>query len=144
MDKFKLIASIYLLYIRDNKILLLRRKNTGYKDGEYGLPSGHLEDGETLREGTAREAQEEIGINLDSQKLKLVQVMHRKENDIRTDYFFVTHETTQEPVNNEPHKCDDVQWFPIQDLPEDTIYYIKTAINNYLDKILYDEVGWGV
>ena len=46
-ERFKLICSSYLLLIKDNKILLGLRQNTGYMDGFYHLPAGHKEEGES-------------------------------------------------------------------------------------------------
>ena len=140
--RFKLIASLYLILIKDGKILLMRRKNTGFEDGNYGLPSGHLEDNESLTQGLSREIQEEIGIDIHPSDLQLVHIMHRKQNDIRLDFFFTTNIQTTEPRNNEPEKCDDVQWFSLNNLPPNTIPYIREAMNNYLNKITYSEIGW--
>ena len=141
-DRFKLIASLYLLLIKDDQILLMRRINTGFEDGNYGLPSGHLENNETLTEGLTREAKEEIGIVIKPEDLQLVEVMHRKHEDIRLDFFFVTKEYSGTPTNCEPEKCDDVSWFPLNKLPNHTIGYIKLAIENYLSNRMYSEVGW--
>ena len=44
--------------------------------------------------------------------------------------------------NNEPNKCDDLKWFDINNLPENTIPYIKEAINNYNKKIKFSLFGW--
>ena len=91
-SRFKMIASGYLMLIRGGKILLSRRFRTGYEDGKYSLPAGHIEDGETLTAGTCREIREEIGIVLHPKDLKLVHVMHRRHIDIRVDYFFTIDE----------------------------------------------------
>jgi 8-oxo-dGTP diphosphatase len=42
-QKHKNIPASYLMLMKDDKILLQRRCNTGYKYGEYGIPSGHVE-----------------------------------------------------------------------------------------------------
>ncbi len=142
MERFKQITSLYLLLIHDNKVLLLRRINTGYADGKYGLPSGHLEDNETIREGIKREAKEEIGIEIDVNDLTLVHTMHRRENDIRVDFFFEVSTYEGTPINNEPDKCDDLQWFPLDNLPSNIVPYVKKAIENSQNKIIYSESGW--
>lgn len=142
MERFKQITSIYLILIKDNKILFLRRKNTGYEDGKYCLPSGHLEENESIREGLKREVKEEIDIDLDTNDLTLVHTMHRKENDTRVDFFFTITKYNGEPVNKEPNKCDDVAWFPINNLPQNIIPYMKKAIENALRKNIYSESGW--
>lgn len=142
MERFKMIASVYLLLVKRKRILLLRRINTGYEDGKYGLPAGHVEDNETIRAALRRETKEEIGILLKLEDLKLVHVMHRKEKDIRVDFFFTIKEWKQEPKNNEPNKCDDLRWFPINNLPKNTIPYIRKAIENWQSETFYSEIGW--
>lgn len=142
MERFKLIVSIYLILIKNNKILLLRRCNTGYEDGNYGLPAGHLEDNESITDGLVREIKEEIGVTLNPKKASLVHVMHRREKDIRIDLFFTTDGVQEIPKNAGPEKCDDFRWFPLNRLPKNTIPYIRKAINNYLNKIIYSETGW--
>jgi 8-oxo-dGTP diphosphatase len=139
---FKMIASGYLILIHDGKILLSRRFQTGYEDGKYSLPAGHIEDNETLMDGTCREIREEIGVELKASDLRLVHVMHRKHLDIRMDFFFVTDKKGFKPINREPYKCDDLAWFSLIKLPANTIPYIRTAIENYCKKIYYSEFGW--
>ncbi len=142
MERFKQITSIYLILIRDNKVLLLKRQNTGYEDGKYGLPAGHLEDNETIREGLKREIKEEIGIDINVDDLMLVHTMHRKEEDTRVDFFFEVSRYEGTPLNAEHEKCSDLSWFPLDNLPSNIIPYIKTAIENSLKGIIYSEVGW--
>jgi ADP-ribose pyrophosphatase YjhB (NUDIX family) len=142
MDKFKMIAAGYVFFIRDNQVLMLRRCNTGYMDGYYSLPAGHIEDNEPIREGTCREMKEETGVDFRPDELKPVHVMHRKGTDIRIDFFFSVDSWSTEPKNTEPDKCDDFRWFPLDDLPENTIPYIKTATQHLQNNVFYSEFGW--
>ena len=137
-----MIASSYLLLVRDGRILLSRRKNTGYEDGKYSLPAGHVEEGESLRQAASREIFEEIGIALKPNDFSLVHVMHRKENDIRVDFFFTARVSNQEPINNEPDKCDGLAWFLLDKLPRNTVPYIRQAIVCFIRKQFYSERGW--
>lgn len=137
-----MIGSAYLILVTDGKILLSRRFQTGYGDGKYSLPAGHVEEGETLREAASREIREEIGLSIKSADFKLVHVMHRKEDDIRVDYFFTAGKYRGTPVNREPDKCDDLGWFPLNNLPQNTIPYIRKALENYQKNIFYEEFGW--
>lgn len=140
-----MVASVYLFLIKDNKILLLRRCNTGYEDGNYGLPSGHVEENESISHALVRETEEEIGIQIKIEDIKLVHVMNRKENDERVDFFFSLAQLLDSgtPYNKEPHKCDDLQWFPIDNLPINTVGYVKRALENVQNNIFYSESGWG-
>lgn len=142
MERFKLIASVYLIFIRNNQVLLLRRANTGYEDGNYGLPAGHLEDNESITDGLRREIKEEIDLDIKPQEVTLAHVMHRKEKDIRVDFFFTAQNVEGEPKNMEPEKCDDLSWFPLDNLPPNTIGYIKEAIQNSQERKIYSERGW--
>lgn len=142
VKRSKFIISVYFLYVRNNKILLLRRFNTGYADGKYSLPAGHLDEHESISSAVAREVAEEIGIKSSPADYRLVQVMHRKETDERLDLFFVNTKIRQSPVNNETERCDDVRWFPMDNLPRNTVSYVRRAIENHKSKVLYDEVGW--
>lgn len=142
-EKFKYIGSSYLILIEDNKVLLLKRSDTGYMDGYYGLPSGHLDGNETAREGGARETKEEIGIVVEPLDLRVVHVMHRKaDNDERIDFFVTANKYQGEVENCEPYKCEELKWFNLDNLPENIIPYIKEAINNYKNNIFYSEWGW--
>lgn len=145
IEKFKYIGSSYLMLVKDNKILLLKRANTGFMDGYYGLPAGHLDGNETAREGGAREVKEEIGIDINPPDFKVVHVMHRKaENDERIDFFMITDKYTGEIKNCELQKCEELKWFPIDNLPANTIPYIRFAIENYLKGIYYSEFGYNL
>ncbi len=143
-----MIASGYLILVQGGKILMLRRFHTGYGDGLYSLPAGHVEDKESLLTSTCREAREEIGVRLTPRDLKLVHVMHRSEEDIRMDFFFTTKKSLPagrqglNPKNLEPHKADDLRWFPLTKLPKNTVPYIRAAIRSFQKSIIYSEFGW--
>lgn len=141
-NRFKMIASSYLFAIQDGKILLSRRKNTGYEDGNYSLPAGHVEDNETLKEAASREAREEIAVDIKPEDFTLAHIMHRKKDDIRVDFFFKASLSNQTPQNNEPDRCGDLSWFSLTDLPSNTVPYIRHAIECYQKNVFYSEFGW--
>ncbi len=142
-ERFKIIPSVYLILIKDDKILLSRRYNTGFRDGEYSFPAGHLEGNETFREALVREIEEEIGLKLNLKDLMLVHVMDRKEpKEERVDFFFISKKWGGEPKIMEPHKCDDLNWFSLSNLPDNVIPYIRQAVNCVLTNKFYSEFGW--
>jgi len=141
-EKFKYIGSAYLFLIKEDKILLQRRYNTGFEDGNYGVPSGHLDGGETALEGCAREIKEEIGIDIKPKDMEVVHVMHRKSTDERIDFFMIAKKIQGEIKNLEPEKCDDLRWFLLNELPDNMIDYMRVALKHYLNKVFYSEYGW--
>jgi len=141
-DHFKFIAAVHLFFIKENKILLLRRFNTGYEDGNYSVPAGHIDGNETATNAMVREAKEETGISIDPQELRMVHVMHRKSGHERIDFFFEVTSWEGEPKNNETDKCDDLSWFLTDRLPPNMVSYVHAGIKNYKNKILFSEFGW--
>jgi 8-oxo-dGTP diphosphatase len=144
--KYQSIPVSYLALMKDNNILLLRRSNTGYEDGNYSMIAGHVEPGETFTQCIIREAGEEAGISLRHEDLKVVHVMHRNaaslESNDRVDVFFAAEKWEGEITNKEPHKCDDLSWFDVDNIPENAIPYIKQAIDRIKNKVYYSEHRW--
>ena len=142
VERFKLLVAVHLFLVRDGKVLLLRRYNTGYEDSNYSVPAGHLDGGEEFRAAMLREAREEVGITLSLDALQVVGVMHRKADDERIDFFFAASEWAGEPTNCEPDKCDELAWFALDALPANVIPYVRRALDNYRRGIGFDSFGW--
>ena len=142
MTRSGLIPEAHLLLLRDDHVLLLRRQNTGYQDGNYGLIAGHVESDETARQGMVREAAEEAGLILDPRNLVLCHVMHRKSAAERVSFFFRAARWTGEPRNLEPDKCSDLSWFPVASLPANMVPYVRQALEMVLRGEAYSEHGW--
>lgn len=139
--RFTLQAACYLILIKEDKILLSRRYNTGWEDGKYTLISGHLEGNETVKQAMIREAKEEAGIIIKSVDLHMAHTMHRKSNDNLEyiDFFLIAEKWQGEPRIVEPEKCDDMRWFSLKNLPKNTLFHIRQAIENYFRKVPFSE-----
>lgn len=132
-------VTVHLLFFREDQILLLRRFNTGYADGQYSVPAGHLDGGETVMAAAAREAREEVGVIIEEHDMSFSTVMHRIEDDERVDFFLHVHQWQGEPFNAEPDKCDDLCWTDVNQLPGNTVAYVRQALSNHLAGIPFDE-----
>src|SRR2546423_9864698 len=121
MARTTLIPEAHLLLLQNHRVLLLRRRNTGYEDGNYSVIAGHIEPNETARQGMAREASEEAGLIINPRDLVLCHVIHRKAEDERVSFFFKTRHWIGQPLNLEPHKCSDLSWFHVDALPTNVI-----------------------
>lgn len=135
-------VAVHLLLTREGKILLLRRFNTGYEDGNYSVVAGHSDGNEDVKSAMIREAREEAGIEITPNNIQFASVMHRKLDDERIDFFFAADSWEGEIANMEPEKCDDLSWFEIDNLPYNIIPYIKQAIENYINGVQFDIYGW--
>jgi len=141
--RHKNIPASYLVLFKEDKVLLLKRFNTGYEDNKYSFIAGHVDAGETFTQAIIREAFEEAGIKLLEKDLKILHVMHRKSIDSeRVDIFFTANEWIGDLKNKEPHKCSELKWFDVNKLPENVIPYIRKVIQNIKSKKIYSEFGW--
>lgn len=138
LEKFRLIVSVFLILRKGKLILMLKRYKTGYQDGNYSLIAGHVDKGETAQSAIQREATEEAGIKIDLRDLKLIHVVHRVADE-RLDLFFTIRYWEGEPHNNEPEKCDDMQWFPWDKLPQNIASYVRKALQNIQSGVMYAE-----
>ncbi len=136
-------VTVHLLFFQEGKVLLSRRYQTGYMDGHYSVPAGHLDGGETVTQAAVREGREETGLDLAPQDISFACVLHRFEDEERVDFFVRVKRWSGEPVNTEPHKCDDLRWFKLSQLPENLVPYVRHGLHNALMSIPFEEFGWG-
>ena len=138
--KFPVAVHIFLLCA--NSVLLLRRANTGYEDGNYSVVAGHLEGGESVTQAAVREAKEEVGVDLRPADLRVIGVMHRAASEERVDFFLSATDWAGTISNREPDKCSELRWCVLNALPENTIPYIRAALENFRRGVWFAEFGW--
>lgn len=142
MGRISLIPAVYLVLERDGKYLLMRRMNTGYQDGNYQTPAGHVEERETPREAAAREAKEEVGIDIDLTDLEFVHAAFRMREDktgYRMDIFFRATTWKGEVRNAEEDKCDDLIWVTPSSLPENTVPFVREVLEGIGRGVMFSE-----
>lgn len=123
-------------------MLFGRRADTGYEDGAYHLPSGHLEAGESVVAALVREAKEEIGVTIDAAALNFAHVMHNSSSGGRVAFFFQVERWEGEPANMEPDRCDDLAWFTLDELPDRMIDYCRDALGHIAAQRQFSTFGW--
>nr|WP_049574286.1 NUDIX domain-containing protein [Nonomuraea sp. SBT364] len=128
------------MLVRDGEVLLGRRSGTGYADGLWHLPSGHLEAGESVVAAAVREAREETGVVIDPADLAFAHVMHRAPD--RVGLFYAATRWHGEPRNAEPHKCSELAWWPLDRLPGDIVDYPAAALAHIRDRVPFGLHAW--
>lgn len=139
------IVATHIVLISNGLILLQRRTNTGYEDGSFSLPAGHVEQSESVVLATRREAKEELGISCAPEDLRLVHVMHRSGvagAPPRVDFFMACRAWSGDPQIMEPLKADALRWAPLASLPGNTVPYIAEAMAAIQGDVVYSELGW--
>jgi 8-oxo-dGTP diphosphatase len=134
----------------DGAVLLHRRANTGFMDGRYDLPSGHVEKNEPVLRTAVRELKEEAGIAVDESDLRLWHVNQFAANDqYYYNFFFVVEAWKGVPAIMEPEKCDDMQFFALDSLPKLTAgsHVALQQLDKghvtfgYIDQAVFDEIS---
>lgn len=134
--------------IKDNKILLQKRQNTGYCDGMYCLPGGHVEYEETQLEALIRELKEELNLyKINSSDFDMFKIIERTSTNKKVHYIDFIFKNikpidVEQIINNEPDKCEKLEWFELDELPCDMIPYQRMALSGnetYYDTII---LGW--
>jgi 8-oxo-dGTP diphosphatase len=142
-----------LILEKDDKVLLLRRCNTSFQDGQYTVPSGKVDPAESPLKAAIREAEEEVKITVRPEDVRFEQVLYRPiYNSSGTgfdpaqgewvDFFFSTRVWDREPIIGEPEKCDEIGWFPLHDIPENTFPVVAEFLRTYGNHKPYKEAGY--
>jgi 8-oxo-dGTP diphosphatase len=127
MEELKTKSAINIYVIKDNRLLLGKRKKVG--NGFWGLPGGHLEWGESPLEGAKRELEEETGINTgnliykNTVSVALSDTHYISVNFILKDFY-------GEPKLIELDKFYEWKWFEIDKLPSNIFIGHKKIIEN--------------
>lgn len=128
-DRPKVGLGVYILN-KNLELLLTLRKNT-VAAGTWCPPGGHLEYGEVPEEGAVREALEEVGLKVIELKLWAVtnNVMSNPDRHYLNLDFLATKWSGKEK-NQEPEKCEKIEWFALSNLPENLMEPLKNFLKS--------------
>jgi 8-oxo-dGTP diphosphatase len=136
-------TSVFVIIRREREVLLLRRAATGWMDGFFSVPAGALEPGETIQRAAIREAREEVGVHLEISQIAYAHTIHcLTEAQGWVGHFFTATSWCGEARLREPDKHRDLLWCPADVLPDETIPYVRQAIECAGRGIRYSEFGW--
>ena len=111
-------VGIGIFLIKDGHILLGRRKGS-HGEGEYALPGGHFELGESFEDCVLRELAEEAGsaIKISRPKFLCVTNLRKYAPKHYVDIGMLAEWVSGEPQVMEPHKKERWQWHELNNLP---------------------------
>lgn len=137
------IPSCFLFLEKNWNILLSKRLNTWHMDWYYSLISWHVEWRESYKDCIIREAKEEAGIDIEKNDLRLVHIMYKNTNNTedlnRVDLYFHINKWKNNIKNMEEHKCSELSWYNINELPANIINYTYKWILNIIKWEIYSE-----
>ena len=107
------LVGVGAIIIEENRVVLVKRGHAPLA-GEWSIPGGVLEVGETLREAAVREALEETGLVVETADLLGVFDRILRDADERTRYHYVLIDFLCHRVSGELQAAgdaDDARWF---------------------------------
>ncbi len=114
-------VSVYILMVKDDQLLLLRRNIPGFADQLFSLPAGHVEAGESIKSAAIREAHEETGAVINPDDLQFVHVVYHHSDHVYVDFYWLCTTWTGQIENKEPEKCSELAFYQLADLPGEQI-----------------------
>lgn len=137
MQRFAVPVAVVVMIARSKggtrRILLQRRRNTGFGDGMWDFAcSGHVERGESLTDACARECREELGIDAAPENFKFFTLVYKRDGSVTyVNPYFYLDEFSGEPERREPFKCSDLAWFDEEALPCDLLPDRRQALQAF-------------
>ena len=134
------LVGIGVIIVEDGRVLLVKRGHAPLA-GEWSIPGGVLEVGETLREAAIREALEETCLAIEAADLLGVYDRVLRDHDGRTLYHYVLIDFLCRRVAGEARAsgdADEVSWFTSEEigklkLAEDTAEVIRLGFQKTRD-----------
>ena len=149
-DKYFLTRSasqVYLMRENNGKTQILFGMRCGKGHGEWDIAAGHCDEGETLTMTAQRETLEEFGVEFDVADIVFTTIIHQitykdkpKNGYQYINAHFFVNRFRGTPKICEPDKCSRLQWFDIDNLPDNVFGDRREAIENYRNKVTYSEI----
>lgn len=125
-ERLTIHAAVFVVLEQNDRIFMLRRKNTGWADGMWTLPSGHIDPGQTAIEAIQVEAREEAKVEIEADDLEFIHSHYVF--DAYANYYFKATKWKGEPSLGEPHLASEVRWFAYNEIPKDTIKHVRQML----------------
>lgn len=124
-----------IIITKDDKVLLMKRQGP-HGHGTWSTPGGHLDFGETPEQCAAREAREEMGLDVTEVRFRAVT------NDVfaETGKHYITlwmdGTATGEPTIASEREISEIGWFPWDALPQPLFLPLENLVkqNSYPPK----------
>jgi len=113
------LVGVGAVIVKDGRVLLIRRGQAPLL-GEWSLPGGVMECGETLRDATIREAREETGLTVEVGEILGVYERLIRSEDGRVRYHYVLIDFLCRAGGGELKAGSDAAeagWFRLEELP---------------------------
>jgi len=143
-QRFEMPMFVEVLLRRGARACFLRRANTKYDAGFYGIPGGGVEAHETVRQAAVREIWEELGVIIRNEDLRMLHVVHATDprGGAFIQFLFEADVFEGQPCIMEPDKADDLAWLDVTFLPVSVVPLDRYMLQRAVSGEVYSEFGW--
>ncbi|MFH0936050.1 MAG: NUDIX hydrolase [Candidatus Woesearchaeota archaeon] len=111
------------IVLKDNKLLLVKRKRKGHEiDNKWELPGGKIDFGEKMEDACQREIQEEAGVLTKFKKIDIVNYQNIFFDGVHYSHLIlipILFDYQKEDINYKgDHNVYEVNWFNSQDIKQ--------------------------
>jgi 8-oxo-dGTP diphosphatase len=126
-------GGVLILDDQDRTLLIKRAGDVKNEAGWWSKPGGTIDYGEKVIDAMKREIKEELDIEIEINGY-LLHTDHviKEDNQHWVAFNYIAKIESGKPKNMEPHKCDEISWFTLDNLPEKITQTTKEPIKNYL------------
>ena len=125
------ICAVGAIVLEKAEVLLVRR-NRAPALGQWSLPGGRVEWGETLREAIAREVREETGVDIEVEGLAGIAERILPDDEGKIEYHYVILDFWARPKSRDLTPGDDAseaRWVPVGELND---YELTAGLYEFL------------
>ena len=123
----------FILNDKNELLMLLRAKDSKVEPGTWMIPGGRIEFNEKMAETVKREASEEIGVDIEVvDKIETLDHILPDQHWVTTT--FLCKIKSGEPRIMEPHKHYGLDWFPLDNMPDNLSVVTINSIKAYMEK----------
>ncbi len=127
-----------MIFNEQRELLLCKRGREAKNErGCWECPGGGIEFGETMAAAVKREIKEELGVDITlAQQLRAVDhLIPAERQHWVTSPFVASLAPGQTPKIMEPHKCDEIGWFALDNLPAPLSLATQLNLADYRDYV---------
>jgi 8-oxo-dGTP diphosphatase len=124
-----------IIITKDDKVLLMKRKGP-HGHGTWSTPGGHLDFGETPEECAAREAKEEVGLDVIDVRFRAVTNDVFESEGKHYITIWMDGNSTGEPTIASEREISEIGWFAWDALPQPLFLPLENLVkeNSYPPK----------